>query len=32
MQIKCKFVQDNENFFKKRNFASSSFIEISEFD
>ena len=32
MQIKHKFVQDNENYFEKGNFDSPSFIKISELD
>ena len=32
MHIKYKFVQDNENYFKKGNFPSPSFTEIGQFD
>ena len=28
MQTKYKFVQDNENYFEKGNFASPSFIKL----
>ena len=28
--MKYKFLQDNENYFEKGNFASPSFIKISE--